>query len=83
MKIGLQMFSIKDHLKIDAKGTMEQVAKLGYKYLEPFGTPDETGETSYGFGMNYADTKAFLDANGIGDVYKRQVHDRSMRGFGP
>jgi sugar phosphate isomerase/epimerase len=66
MKIGLQMFSIKDHLKIDAKGTMAQVAKLGYKYLEPFGTPDETGETSYGFGMNYEDTKAFLEANGIG-----------------
>ena len=35
MKVGIQLFSVKEALAKNPKGTLKQVADLGYKYLEP------------------------------------------------
>ncbi len=61
MKIGLQLFSVKEHLMQDAKATLAEVARLGYKYLEPFGILDDKGSLSYGLNMPLEEAKAFLD----------------------
>lgn len=70
MKVALQIYSVKDHLKKDPLGTMREVARLGYKYIEPFAHPGSMGdklgaEESFGLGMSLADAKAFLSDSGI------------------
>jgi sugar phosphate isomerase/epimerase len=37
MKPGLQVYSVRNQLKEDFEGTMEQVAKVGYKHIEGYG----------------------------------------------
>jgi sugar phosphate isomerase/epimerase len=66
MKIGIQLFSVKEALKEDALGTLKKLSEIGYKYIEPFSFPSEEGDKSYGLGMNATDAKAFLTDNGIG-----------------
>ncbi len=70
MKVGIQLYSVKQHAAKDGLGTLKEVAKLGYKYIEPyismlprFSTGE--GEKGYGLGMNRQDAKAFLDDTGI------------------
>ncbi len=68
MKVGIQLYSVKEHLMKDGLGTLKEVAKLGYKYIEPFAAARfSTGEAEkgYGLGMNRQDAKAFLDDTGI------------------
>ena len=36
MKVGIQLYSVKEHLMKDGIGTMKAVAEAGYKYIEPF-----------------------------------------------
>ena len=72
MRVGLQLYSVKDNMKKDAIKTMKTVAEVGYKYLETFiWSADRANlgeETSYGLGMNREDAKAFLNDNGIAIV---------------
>ena len=68
MKVGIQLYSVKDHLAKDGLGTMKEVAKIGYKYVEPFissNYPVGEAEKAYGLGMTRDDAKAFLDDTGI------------------
>ncbi len=68
MKVGIQLYSVKEHLMKDGLGTMKEVADIGYKYIEPFSSnafPIGEAEKAYGLGMNRADAKAFLDSTGI------------------
>lgn len=39
LKIGLALYSLMTELKEDYMGTLEQVAKMGFKYIEYVGTP--------------------------------------------
>ena len=47
--IGLQLWSVRDHMKNDAKATVEAVGKIGYKFVEAAG---------YGDGKFYGMVKA-------------------------
>ncbi len=38
--IGLQLYTLRNQLKEDTVGTIQAVAKLGYKQVEPYGFPD-------------------------------------------
>jgi sugar phosphate isomerase/epimerase len=38
--IGLQLWSVRDHMKDDVKGTIEAVGKIGYKFIEAAGYAD-------------------------------------------
>lgn len=65
MKVGIQLFSVKEALKADPKATLRKVAELGYRYIEPFCFPDGDDERSYGLYMNLEEAKAFLQEVGL------------------
>jgi len=59
-EVGLQLYSIRDQMNADAKGTIEKVGAMGYKLVETAGYGD--GKI---YGMEPADFKALCDANGL------------------
>jgi sugar phosphate isomerase/epimerase len=58
--IGVQLWSVRDDMKKDAKGTIEAIAKMGYRQVEPFGF--DGGNL---FGLSYADFNSLLKSNGL------------------
>jgi sugar phosphate isomerase/epimerase len=58
--IGVQLWSVRDDMKKDAKGTIEALAKFGYREVEAFGF--DAGSL---FGMPYKEFKTLLRNNGI------------------
>lgn len=59
-KIGLQLYTLRNEMGKDAKGTLAKVAKQGYKTIETFGYGDRKW-----FGMNAAELLSTLKANGL------------------
>jgi sugar phosphate isomerase/epimerase len=58
--IGLQLWSVRDTITKDTKGTIEALGKMGYKFVEAAGYSD--GKF---YGMEPAAFKALCDANGL------------------
>jgi sugar phosphate isomerase/epimerase len=58
--IGVQLWSVRDDMAKDPKKTLEAIAKMGYREVEPFGFND--GKL---FGMSYDEFSAVLKANGL------------------
>jgi sugar phosphate isomerase/epimerase len=58
--IGLQLWSVRDDMKKDPKATIEAVAKMGYREVEPFGFND--GKL---FGLSYDEFSKLLKDNGL------------------
>src|SRR5688500_4004416 len=57
-KIGLQLFTIRDAMANDVKGTLNKVARMGYQDLETYGfDPDQM---KY-YGLNASSFKQLLD----------------------
>ena len=50
--LGLQLWSVRDDMNKDAAGTLQALAKMGYREVEPFGYDPETGKI---FGLPLAD----------------------------
>jgi sugar phosphate isomerase/epimerase len=59
-KIGLQLYTLRNEMGKDAKGTLAKVAAQGYKTVETFGY----GNGKW-FGMNATELLATLKANGL------------------
>ena len=59
-KIALQMYSLRDDLKKDVKGTIEKMGKMGYTELEAAGF--DNGKF---YGMEPEAFKALIEANGM------------------
>jgi sugar phosphate isomerase/epimerase len=59
-KIGLQLYTLRNEMGKDAKGTLAKVAAQGYKTVETYGYGDGKW-----FGMNVAELRATLKANGL------------------
>ncbi len=57
-EVGLQLYSIRDSMKTDPKGSVEKVGAMGYKLVEAAGYSD--GKL---YGMEPAEFKALCDAN--------------------
>lgn len=55
MEYGLQLFSVRDVTETDFKGTLEKVAEMGYRYVEPAGF----------FGHSAQEVKEMLDQTGL------------------
>ena len=55
-RIGLQLFTVRDRFPTDYAGTLQAVARIGYKQVQP--------TMSYG-GKSPAEVKAILDQNGL------------------
>jgi len=67
-KIGLGMFTVRDQMAADPKGTLEKIAKIGYKRIEPFGFDGEKV-----FGMTGKEFKAVIDDLGL-EYYSGHVN---------
>lgn len=59
-RIGVQLYTVRSDIGKDAKGTIEKIAKLGYKEVETFGY-----NNGKWFGMTPTDLSAVLKANGL------------------
>jgi sugar phosphate isomerase/epimerase len=57
---GLQLYTLRDVLPKDVKGTLQQVASFGYKQLEGY----EGGQGIF-WGMKNTELKSFLDSQGL------------------
>ena len=58
--IGLQLYSIRENMKQDPAGTIVEVGKMGYKYVEPAGY----GNRQF-YGMEPVAFKSLVEANGM------------------
>ncbi len=58
--IGVQLWSVREDMNKDPKGTIEAIAKMGYREVEPFGF--DGGKL---FGMSYDDFSKLLKDNGM------------------
>jgi sugar phosphate isomerase/epimerase len=59
-KLGLQMYSLRDDLTKDLKGTIEKLGKIGYVYLEA-----ANFDNGKFYGMEPEAFKALIEANGM------------------
>ena len=57
---GVQLFSVRDLMPKDPKGTMTQLAQMGYKQFESFG-----GQQGFLWGLEPKEMKSFLDGIGV------------------
>ena len=58
--LGLQLYSVRDSMKSNTKGTIEAVGEMGYKFVEPAGYSD--GKF---YGMPAADFRNLVESNGM------------------
>ena len=61
-KMGLQLYTIRDAMEEDPKGSLRKVKEMGYEDLELYGYDGEKGEY---YGMKAADFKMLLDDAGL------------------
>lgn len=64
MKVGLQVYTVRNHLKEDPRKTLEEVSKAGYKYIE-FANHNAEKDTGIGFGYSVSEMKEIIHATGI------------------
>ena len=64
MKVGIQLFSVRNEMQRDTLGCIRKVAEAGYKYIEP---ANHTADKEYGvgFGTPAEELKAVLDEVGV------------------
>ncbi|MBC8530690.1 sugar phosphate isomerase/epimerase family protein [Gehongia tenuis] len=65
MKVGLQIYSVRNHMNEDPLGTLKKVSDMGYKYIESYSHPEGKDVKTFGFGMDAKDAKAVLDDLGL------------------
>lgn len=85
--IGIQLWSVRDAMAKDAKGTLAELSKQGYKYVEGFGfnngkwfgmTPSEMKKTLAGLGMTMRSGHQMLTSKDytnktLSDEFKKAV----------
>ncbi|MDP2335459.1 MAG: TIM barrel protein [Bacteroidota bacterium] len=59
-EVGVQLYSVRDDMKTDVKGTVEKIGAMGYKIVEAAGY----GDGKF-YGMEPEAFKALCDANGL------------------
>src|SRR5262245_22274507 len=59
-KIGLQLYTVRNEMEKDPKGTLAKLAVQGYKLVETFGYAN-----GQWWGMNASELKATLQSNGL------------------
>lgn len=60
--LSVQLWSIREDMFKDPKGTIEALAKMGFKEVEPFGYDPETSKI---FGMHHSEFSTILKNNGL------------------
>lgn len=67
LKVGVQLYSVRNEMMKDPIGTIESVAKAGYKYLEA-ANHNALEDFGVGFGVDAKTLKSVLDDQGSGIV---------------
>ncbi|GAB3935621.1 sugar phosphate isomerase/epimerase family protein [Mucilaginibacter myungsuensis] len=75
LKVGLQLYTLRDYIGKDVKGVIEKIAKAGYTELETYGY--DWSKKTY-FGMPSKDFGALLKDNGIKSPSGHYGQDRFM-----
>jgi Sugar phosphate isomerases/epimerases len=64
-EIGLQLFTLRDQIARDLKGTLRRVAEIGYNHVETFGpVAGDGGQVRY-WGLSTNDLQSILDETGL------------------
>lgn len=69
LKVGIQLYSLRDEMKKDMDATLKRVAEIGYKYVEFAGFFDQKAE----------DVRAMLDKYGLTAISVHQGIDPYLR----
>ncbi|MDO4274556.1 MAG: sugar phosphate isomerase/epimerase [Eubacteriales bacterium] len=64
MRVGLQVYTVRKHLKEDPRKTLEQVVNSGYKYIE-FANHNAEKDTGIGFGYSLEEMQKIVKDLGI------------------
>lgn len=64
LKVGIQLYSVRDSLQADPYGTLEAIAQAGYRYLEA-ANHNATEDPGVGFGLSAKEMKTRLDDLGL------------------
>lgn len=67
IRVGLQLYSVRNSLAADPWGTLEQIANAGYKYIEA-ANHDAMNDPGVGFGVTAKDMRSHLDNLGLSIV---------------
>lgn len=67
MKVGIQLYSVRQHMEKDPICTIKQVAELGYRYLEIANHSADT-DAGVGFGVSASEINALLRETGASIV---------------
>lgn len=67
MKVGIQLYSVRNHMKDDPVGTIRHVVKAGYRYIE-VANHNAAADPGTGFGVSAAEIKKILDDTGAAIV---------------
>ncbi len=69
LKVGIQLFSVRDMMQEDPKSTIKKVADLGYKYIEPANLFEKWG---YDMGLTSSEKfKASYSHDGFTEVVSK------------
>ena len=79
MKIGIQMYSVRNELEKNPEAAMRKVAEMGYKNWEtyPF---DITSKYNNGIGLNLKEGKVLLKELG-GNVFAAHLNKKKSNHF--
>lgn len=64
INVGIQMYSVRNHMQEDPVQTLRDVAAAGYRYVE-FANHHAITDDGIGFGQSAAEMKALLDSLGL------------------
>lgn len=67
IRIGLQLYSVRQSLASDPWGTLEAIARAGFKYIEA-ANHNAMNDSGVGFGVSAADMRTHLDSLGLSIV---------------
>lgn len=76
MKVGIQLYSVRDQMAIDPVATIKKVVASGYKYLE-IANHNAVADSGVGFGVSAEEIKKILDDAGASIV---SGHVRPLNG---
>ena len=64
MKVGIQLYSVRNHMAEDPIATIKEVAKAGYKYIE-VANHNALEDSGVGFGVTAGELKKIMEDTGI------------------
>jgi sugar phosphate isomerase/epimerase len=81
MKVGIQLYSVRNHMAKDPIGAIKAVVKEGYRYLE-VANHSADKDPGVGFGVPAAEIKQVLDGEGA-QVVSAHIFPMNVKTLGP